>query len=84
MLDIEFEDTREIIQINDLKAAETIKAKIEGLHTEMIKEQEEVSTANQLLYRTTSTHGLNEPMRNTIGTNARTTGNTNAYSRKAQ
>ena len=70
MLDLEFEDSREILQINDKRSAESIRDQIGRIHQDILKEKAEISTENQLLYRTT----LNDTLRKSM--------KTNPYSRK--
>lgn len=56
MFDIQFEDTREIITVNDTKAAEVIKHSIESLFNEAVKfKKESQGPGNNLLYRSGAT-----------------------------
>ena len=51
MLDIEFEDGRELLLINDKKAADAIMKQINSIFFEINKERQERSKENDLLYR---------------------------------
>ena len=46
MLDLEFEDSREILQINDTRSAESIRDQISRIHQDILEEKAEVSTEN--------------------------------------
>ena len=51
MLDIEFEDGRELLLINDKKQADAIVRQVRGIHLEIQKNRKEQSKENTLLYR---------------------------------